>query len=195
MPRFVYLDRYTGEKGVEVDHPADEAPGREATERRRFLAQAVGILAAPIAVVLGWPLVASVIGPMYRKSRAYYSKVAGFDAAPLGQPIALQFPYEKTDAYLREDVMQDVWVVKHAPGEATVFSPICPHMGCRFNWHPQRQAFVCPCHGSIFSVTGRVLGGPAPRPLDTLPHRIEGDTLWVEWERFEPGIPGKVVIS
>ena len=34
--------------------------------------------------------------------------------------------------------------------------------------------------------------GPAPRPLDTLPEKVENGELWVEWERFKLGIHEKV---
>lgn len=43
-------------------------------------------------------------------------------------------------------------------------SAVCTHLGCIV-----RQAsagFNCPCHGSRFDSVGRVIGGPAPRPLD-----------------------------
>jgi Rieske Fe-S protein len=67
-------------------------------------------------------------------------------------------------------------------------------LGCRTNWHPELQKFICPCHNSIFSITGKVLGGPSPRPLDTLSHKVEEGTLYVQWEQFETGIPEKVRI-
>lgn len=171
-----------------------ESSSPEEVSRRRFLTRAIGILTVPVAAILGYPLVASLVGTIYRKSKLTFSKTPGFPGAPQGQPIELSFNYVKTDAYLRIQTTEQVWVVKHAPAHATVFSPICPHMGCRYDWHPKLQKFICPCHGSVFSVMGKVLGGPAPRPLDTLPHKIEDDTLYVEWERFEPGIPEKVRI-
>jgi Rieske Fe-S protein len=37
-----------------------------------------------------------------------------------------------------------------------------------------------------------VISGPAPRPLDTLSHKIENGKLYVEWERFRVGVSGKV---
>ena len=42
---------------------------------------------------------------------------------------------------------------------------ICRHLGCTPNWSQDKQAFLCPCHGSIFSIEGNVLGGPSPRLL------------------------------
>lgn len=45
-------------------------------------------------------------------------------------------------------------------------SAICTHLGCTPNWIADEKLIRCPCHGSIFSPEdGRVLGGPAPRPL------------------------------
>jgi quinol-cytochrome oxidoreductase complex cytochrome b subunit len=39
---------------------------------------------------------------------------------------------------------------------------------------------------------GNVLGGPSPRPLDTLPGKIEDGILYVQWEQFRVGAPEKV---
>ena len=162
--------------------------------RRKFLARACGILAAPLAVVIGYPLVASLVGTIYRKSKLQFTETPGFSSAPLGQPVKLRFAYVETDAYLRTQTSEEVWVIKHTPSQATVFSPICPHMGCRSDWHPESQKFICPCHGSMFSITGKVEGGPSPRPLDTLSHKIEDGVLYVQWEWFETGIAKKIRI-
>lgn len=42
----------------------------------------------------------------------------------------------------------------------------CTHLGCTVKGTP--TGFACPCHGSRFDPTGRVLVGPAPRPLRRL---------------------------
>ena len=171
-----------------------ESETPEEMGRRQFLACACGTQAAPLAVVIGYPLVASLVGTIYRKSKLLFSKTPGFSSAPEGQPIKLNFTYVETDAYLRTATSEEVWVIKHAPSEATVFSPICPHMGCRTDWHPELKKFICPCHNSIFSITGKVESGPSPRPLDTLSNKIEGGALSVQWERFETGTAKKIRI-
>lgn len=42
----------------------------------------------------------------------------------------------------------------------------CTHLGCTVQWSPADQRFYCPCHGSVYDHEGRVVAGPAPRPLD-----------------------------
>ncbi len=45
-------------------------------------------------------------------------------------------------------------------------SNVCTHLGCiisAVDW-----GFQCPCHGSKFDKSGKVIGGPAPRPLPWL---------------------------
>ncbi|MFE9133225.1 FAD-dependent oxidoreductase [Streptomyces sp. NPDC007355] len=43
----------------------------------------------------------------------------------------------------------------------------CTHMGCELGFDEAEQTWECPCHGSRFAQDGRVLQGPATRPLDT----------------------------
>jgi cytochrome b6-f complex iron-sulfur subunit len=42
-------------------------------------------------------------------------------------------------------------------------SSICTHLGC--NVKRTAAGFACPCHGSRFDANGRVMHGPAPKPL------------------------------
>lgn len=42
------------------------------------------------------------------------------------------------------------------------FSPKrCPHMGCALKWNAQEQTWDCPCHGSRFDRTGKLIDNPA----------------------------------
>ena len=59
---------------------------------------------------------------------------------------------------------QQVYVLRMANG---IFaqSATCTHLGCITQWNPDSHWISCPCHGSRFSEDGKVLQGPAPRPL------------------------------
>lgn len=37
----------------------------------------------------------------------------------------------------------------------------CPHMGCALKWNSAEHSWDCPCHGSRFDDTGKVLDNPA----------------------------------
>ena len=170
---------------------APVAPQPEST-RRGFLKLITSLLIGLVAAVLAVPLIGGIIGPSFRLKKSRWAEVGDISSLPLQQPTSMKFPYKTEDAYVQETVTHDVWVIKHSPSEVTVFSPICPHLGCHYDWHPSKQEFICPCHGSIYSMTGKVLGGPAPRPLDTLPWKLEKKELFVEWETFKVGTPQKI---
>jgi glycine/D-amino acid oxidase-like deaminating enzyme len=44
--------------------------------------------------------------------------------------------------------------------------PRCPHLGCALKWNPREHSWDCPCHGSRFDYTGRLLDSPATENLD-----------------------------
>jgi Rieske Fe-S protein len=46
----------------------------------------------------------------------------------------------------------------------TALSATCTHEGCAITGF-ESSSYVCPCHGSRFDTSGRVLNGPASRPL------------------------------
>jgi menaquinol-cytochrome c reductase iron-sulfur subunit len=167
-------------------------PGKN--KRREFLGYVIGIFSFLVGLVLGIPFIASLIGPSLRLKKTHFAKVADLNAVPEGQPVSLRYTDTAQDAYIRSQTVRDVWVIKKSPSEVTVFSPICPHLGCHFNWSPQQNEFFCPCHGSRFAVDGKVLGGPAPRPLDTLPVQIIAGVVYVKWETFEVGLSQKIVV-
>ncbi len=170
------------------------AGGNVASTRRRFLLWATGILTSLCGVIVGIPLVGSFFGPAFRTTKPRWINAAALGSLPVGQPVNLKVADVLTDAYIRESVIRHVWAIKHSDAEVTVFSPFCPHLGCRYDWNPTTGHFECPCHGSVYAPDGTVLGGPAPRRLDTLPTRIEKGELSVEWMQFRSGTPEKISV-
>ena len=49
--------------------------------------------------------------------------------------------------------------------------------GMRLSLGRGKTEFICPCHSSIFSIDGKVVAGPAPRPLDRYQTQVEGNKL------------------
>lgn len=60
-------------------------------------------------------------------------------------------------------------VYRDDSGELHVSSARCTHLGCLVRWNTAERSFDCPCHGSRFSGTGRVVHGPAVRDLPRRP--------------------------
>jgi quinol---cytochrome c reductase iron-sulfur subunit, bacillus type len=175
-------------------HQTEPLKERGATTRRGFFKWAIGVLSVFGGLTLGIPLLRGLTSsPPKRKGR--WSSLGEISSLPEGRPVDVKFESLSNDAYHYVEAIHSVWAVKHPNGMVTAFSPVCPHLGCHYLWNPGRDRFECPCHASVFSIDGRVLYGPAPRPLDTLPVKIENGLLYVRRERFKVGIPEKVVIS
>lgn len=58
---------------------------------------------------------------------------------------------------------ETLYVLALEHGGFAVVSPICTHLQCTVNI--DGALLVCPCHGSTYDREGKVLRGPAERPL------------------------------
>jgi ubiquinol-cytochrome c reductase iron-sulfur subunit len=86
-----------------------------------------------------------------------------------------------------------------APQGIMAFSKICPHAGCAISLYryptdaqtsSPAPAFTCPCHYSTFTPGdgGKVIFGPAGRPLPQLPLMIDSDGNLRAAGRFDADI-------
>jgi Rieske Fe-S protein len=140
-----------------------------------------------------------------------------------GKPVKITFNFKYADGYFPPaDDTQFVWGVKlnedqiknfkasrpdlFAPGATVpyesvssqgfvIFSSICPHLGCRFNWVDDSKKFICPCHGSQFNLEGARVAGPAPRGLDPLQFRDKDGKAQVTWIQYKSQEPDRVVVA
>lgn len=160
--------------------------------RRRFFEVAIKAAAGFIGLSLTVPLVGYLISPAFKRRAQAWVDVASANEIPSGVPKQLEYVATVRDGYLETKTQKALWAIKQPDGQVTVFSPMCTHLGCGYHWDGEAQQFKCPCHGSVYDISGRVLAGPAPRPLDALPSKVDNGRLLVVYKEFKSGVPRQI---
>lgn len=156
-------------------------------KRRTFLTRATAFIMGLMGLALSIPLVGYVISPAFRRQARDWAEAGSVDELKAGVPRELSYVVTVQDGWLKTTAMKSVWAVRQADGGVTVFSPLCTHLGCGYRWNSDDLTFKCPCHNSIFNIDGKVIAGPAPRPLDRLPVKMEDGRLFIIDKQFKSG--------
>ena len=123
--------------------------------RRDFISwgsAGVAVLVAAIGVSLA--AVGRFLTPSVFYEPPQSFKIGNPGDFPFGSPTFL--PDEK------------IFVFRDKDKGFAVASGVCTHLGCTVKYFGTDNQFHCPCHGSVFANDGKVIHGPAPRPLDWL---------------------------
>lgn len=176
----------------DVDHQPGGGFSTPVGSRRTFFQWVTVVAAGIVGVGLSIPLLSALISPAFTRRGRAWVDVGAVDELPAGRPAQLDHVTSVRDGWLETKSHKAVWAVKQSQGDVTVFSPICTHLGCGYRWDDTEQKFLCPCHGSSYDRNGRVLGGPAPRPLDRLPAKVEQGRLLVMYKDFKSGLSESV---
>ena len=76
----------------------------------------------------------------------------------------------------------DSFVMAMTDSGLKVLSDVCPHLGCRVHWVPDKKHFLCPCHMGIFDPEGKATAGPpydAGQDLTSLETVVRGNSVFV----------------
>jgi nitrite reductase/ring-hydroxylating ferredoxin subunit len=160
-------------------------PERVQSEARRellraFVNGALAAIAGSVALVLGrfayGPRAASAV------SAGRWFRAAALGELDPGKPFAALLAVPRQDGWSRTRTNEVVFLVWDGLFGVRALSATCTHLGCRVRWDEAADRFRCPCHGGAYSVEGRVLAGPPPRPLAELRARIsETGDVEVRW--------------
>jgi menaquinol-cytochrome c reductase iron-sulfur subunit len=119
-----------------------------------------------------------LVPPRLRKDSNYIDAGDVSQLSP-GTPVEMTFQQTHFDGWKLLTEKKTAWVVKEADNKIVAFDPFCTHLGCAYHWETDKKDFYCPCHNSVFSVEGKVLAGPAPRPLDQYLTRVQNNRLLI----------------
>jgi menaquinol-cytochrome c reductase iron-sulfur subunit len=131
--------------------------------------------------------------PALKKKVTDWSDAGMVSDLKINEPQEWRFSQVVKSGWQEEKQERSIWVVRRPDGLVVAYAPNCPHLGCGYRWSGEEQRFKCPCHASVFDLDGKVLGGPAPRSLDTLEVKQENGRVLVKFEVFQLGIGKKIV--
>jgi len=75
-------------------------------------------------------------------------------------------------------LVQNVIVI-NTGGTFSVLSNACTHAGCTVDYNSRSGDIECPCHGSVFSISGSIIQGPATSALRSYPSNLAGNILTI----------------
>ena len=134
-------------------------------------------MTAVMGSVLGAHALVYLLVPARMRGNDEWAEVGDLTNLAPGAPAEMSFRRTRVDGWKVISEKSTVWVTKSEANEVVAFAPQCTHLGCAYHWEEGRGTFVCPCHNSIFSIEGKVLSGPATRPLDRYETKLQGKTL------------------
>jgi len=154
----------------------DEQAG---TGRRRLLEWMVQGLSGLLGLTLGGTALTYLLGGSGIRARKGWIEAASIDQLTVNAPEEIVFRRTRVDGWKISSEKQTAWLVRLGEKNVVAYSPQCTHLGCAYHFDDRKREFVCPCHTSNFALDGRVLHGPAPRPLDRYEVRIENNRVLI----------------
>jgi len=179
---------------VGISSVVEKGDGMEEMTRRGFLGKGIAAIAGSIGLAFALPLAGYAVLPAFTRRAWSWSEVGAISQLGVDDPKQFDVLLSLQSGWMKTASVRSVWAFRRANGEIVTYSPICPHLGCAYQWEAEKRQFHCPCHNSIYALSGEVLSGPAPRPLDQLPEKIENGQLYVIYEEYKVGSPKKEVL-
>ena len=149
------------------------------TTRRVFHLAVIYVLGAVITLAMAIPTAIYLLIPPRARKQSDWIDAGDISQLRPGEPVELIFEQDRLDGWKLQSEKRTAWVVKEADNKIVAFGPQCTHLACAYHWEGDANKFICPCHGSEFSIDGKVLAGPAPRPLDRYLTKIENNRLQI----------------
>jgi len=178
----------------------------ETITRRRFMTGTAHTAGGIAAAAFTLPALGFAVGPIFKSTPHRWETVGTVDQFPDNNYIPVVVTLTPG---IGEAGKATIYMRKFNPVLDTdrydlntkyiAITSRCAHLGCPVRWVDAAERFICPCHGGVYDLLGRPVGGPPVRPLDRFYTRVEGEYVQVgprfsvnsELRRFSPRDPGE----
>ena len=178
----------------------------ETITRRRFMTGTAHTAGGIAAAAFTLPALGFAVGPIFKSTPHRWETVGTVDQFPDNNYIPVVVTLTPG---IGEAGKATIYVRKFNPVLDTdrydldtkyiAITSRCAHLGCPVRWVDAAERFICPCHGGVYDLLGRPVGGPPVRPLDRFYTRVEGEYVQVgprfsvnsQLRRFSPRDPGE----
>ena len=135
--------------------------------RRRFLDGLLGTGFASTLVAMAYPVWRYLIPPAGGEPAT--QSVVAARASQVKSNSGMVFKFGSKPALL----------IRTPDGELQAFSAVCSHLECTVQYKVDTSQIWCACHNGLYDLSGNVVSGPPPRPLERLVVNQRGDDVVV----------------
>ena len=140
-------------------------PGR--LDRRGFLDSLLGAGFVSTVVAMAYPVWRYLIPPA--SGEPVSQSVVAAQASQVKANSGLLFKFGSRPGLL----------IRKQDGELQAFNAVCTHLDCTVQYKPDTSQIWCACHNGLYDLSGNVVSGPPPRPLERLVVNLRGGDVVV----------------
>jgi menaquinol-cytochrome c reductase iron-sulfur subunit len=152
----------------------------DAISRRQFAKRGTVVLGGIITAALGVPIAGYFLSPLFAPRQPIVERQVGaIRGLPERTPTMFHVSFPQPGWKVPEE-QHAIYVVRFG-SSYRILSTVCTHMQCNVHFDEAIGQFLCPCHGGLYTIDGRNVGGPPPKPLPEYAHRVDADgVLYVQ---------------
>jgi cytochrome b6-f complex iron-sulfur subunit len=136
-------------------------------KRRNFVNLFLGGSLAGTIIAFLYPVIRYIIPA--RQTEAVIKKISAAKVGELAPNTHKIFKFGTSPGIL----------INTQEGELVAFSAICTHLTCTVLYESDSETILCPCHNGKFDLSGNVISGPPPSPLESYDVEISGNDIIV----------------
>jgi len=136
-------------------------------KRRNFANLLLGTSFLGTMASLLYPVIRYILPP--KQPEISVSRVKAANVGELAPNTAKTFRFGNEPGLL----------INTSSGDLLAFSAVCTHLTCNVRYEPETEIILCPCHNGRFDLSGNVISGPPPAPLESFQVEISGNGIFI----------------
>jgi cytochrome b6-f complex iron-sulfur subunit len=136
-------------------------------DRRRFLDSLLGAGFVSTLAAMAYPVWRFLIPPA--SGEPVTQSVVAAQASQLKPNSGMLFKFGSRPGLL----------IRNQDGALQAFNAVCTHLDCTVQYKSDTSQISCACHNGLYDLSGNVISGPPPRPLERFTVNQRGEDVVV----------------